>query len=89
MEFKWRIFYTKNAQDDFLMLSREVQQRIAKKIQFFSAASNPLKFADALHDKYLGSFRFRIGDYRIIFDANSVKKERNYYIEDRQTGSGI
>lgn len=30
--------------------------------------SDPLKHAEKLTDSQLGSYRFRVGDYRIIFD---------------------
>jgi len=32
---------------------------------------NPLQYAESLTDPELGSYRFRIGDYRVIFDIES------------------
>ncbi|CAI4029947.1 hypothetical protein DNFV4_00367 [Nitrospira tepida] len=34
---------------------------------------NPLAHAESLKDSDLGSYRFRIGDYRIIFDLQGKK----------------
>ena len=52
-------------------LSRIVQRRMVIKLDFYAASSDPLKFAESLKDKSLGDYRFRIGDYRIIFDVES------------------
>ena len=50
-------------------LSRSIQKRIIKKLDFYCAQENPLKFAELLVDKRLGSYRFRIGDYRVVCDV--------------------
>lgn len=49
-------------------LPREIQQRIVKKLDFYCQTGNPLAFADKLTDEKLGGFRFRIGDWRVVFD---------------------
>jgi mRNA interferase RelE/StbE len=64
------IFWTQNATRDLKQLPFVAQKRIAAKMRFFASQKNPLKFAKPLHGSYLGSFRFRIGDYRIIIDVN-------------------
>ncbi|MBN2197658.1 type II toxin-antitoxin system RelE/ParE family toxin [Candidatus Wolfebacteria bacterium] len=38
------------------------------KLDFFTKSKNFFSFAETLQYKKLGSFRFRIGDYRVIFD---------------------
>ena len=40
------------------------------KLRFFLLQNNPLRFADRLLDPSVGEWRFRIGDYRTIFDAD-------------------
>lgn len=52
-------------------LPKIVQRRLVAKLEFYVASSDPLKFAESLKDKSLGDYRFRIGDYRIIFDVES------------------
>lgn len=71
----WVFLYTKKAEKDLISLSKDNQKRIANKMKFFASSDNPLKFAEPLKDKLLGSYRFRIGNYRIIFDINRNKKE--------------
>jgi len=50
-----------------------VRKRIIKKLDYFVLATNPLNFAEPIYDRSLGSYRFRIGDYRIIFDIDNHK----------------
>ncbi len=40
-----------------------------------TASPNPLRFAETLHNFDFGTYRFRVDDYRIIFDVeNNVAK---------------
>ena len=71
----WDFSYTKKAERDLVSLPKNIQRRIAKKMRFFSNTDNPLRFAEQIKDKLLGDYRFRIGEYRIIFDVNQNKKE--------------
>ena len=61
--------YTHKAAEDFKGLSRDTQERIAKKMRFYASQQKPLKFAKRLVDPREGEFRFRVGDYRIFFDS--------------------
>ena len=54
---------------DLKKLPKMVQKRIIKKLDFYISSPNPLAFADHLINFEIGSFRFRIGDYRVIFDV--------------------
>lgn len=49
-------------------LPPEVQLRIIKKVKYFCQI-NPMVYADRLTNRDLGQYRFRIGDYRVIFDV--------------------
>ena len=64
MSFK--LVYTRNALEDIRVLDRVVQKRLAKKLEAF--ANDPLARSKKIHNVQLGSYRFRVGDYRIIFD---------------------
>jgi mRNA interferase RelE/StbE len=46
---------------------RQCQKRIGTTLLLFK--ENPLQYAERLTDPELGGYRFRIGDYRIIFDV--------------------
>jgi mRNA interferase RelE/StbE len=51
-------------------LPKDVQVRIITKLDFFVEQENPLQFAEYLINSDIGSYRFRIGDYRVIFDVD-------------------
>lgn len=67
-----RYVLTPSAISSLKKLSVADRKRIFEKLDFFFATENPLSFAKHLHESELGSYRFRIGDFRIIFD---VKKD--------------
>jgi len=54
-------------------LPREIQKRIIKKLDFFVESGEPLSFAENLVNFEIGQYRFRIGDYRVIFDLDDER----------------
>lgn len=65
-----QIIYTEPAVDDLERLPRTIAQRIAKKVKWFAEQAKPLQFAKALQNTDFGQYRFRVGDYRVIFDVD-------------------
>jgi mRNA interferase RelE/StbE len=51
---------------DIERLEPTIKRRIGQKLMSF--LEEPLKHAEKITDPEVGSFRFRIGDYRVIFD---------------------
>lgn len=66
----YEYYFTPQALRQIKKLPRQIQKRIIRKLDFF-CREDPLKFADFLTDPRLGGYRFRIGDYRVIFDKES------------------
>ena len=62
----YRLVYTRRAIKDIQKLEQFVKIRIGKALLRFEA--DPLSHATGLTNTDLGTYRFRIGDYRIIFD---------------------
>jgi len=60
---------TDNAGENLRRFPVDVQKRIFLKLVFYSHVRDPLAFAQRIHDHPLGSYRFRIGDYRALFDV--------------------
>lgn len=54
-------------------LPPRIRKRILEKLKFYSLQENPLRFAEKLKDQRFGEYRFRIGDYRALFDLKSRK----------------
>lgn len=62
--------FKEKAAKEINKLSPQIRRRILEKLKFYSLQDNPFKFADRLKDYKFGEYRFRIGDYRIIFDTD-------------------
>ena len=67
----YRIEFLKTAQKELLKLSKEVQQRIAVKIDSLVAEPYPLDTKKLKNSDSL--FRVRVGDYRIIYRIEEKK----------------
>jgi len=63
---KYRLAYTHRAVRDIRGLEENVKKRIGKALKRY--VEEPLKYASKLTDPALGTYRFRIGDYRVVFD---------------------
>ena len=63
---KYELVYTRRAERDIAKLEPQVKNRIGKTLLRYR--EEPLKFAEKLTDPIIGEYRFRIGDYRVIFD---------------------
>ncbi len=62
----YRLVYTQKAVRDIGRLDAGVKNRIGTTLLRFK--DNPLQYAECLTNSDLGGYRFRIGDYRVIFD---------------------
>ncbi|MBW2610406.1 MAG: type II toxin-antitoxin system RelE/ParE family toxin [Deltaproteobacteria bacterium] len=63
---KFNLAYTQRAIRDVRKLEPPIKLRIGKALLRFQ--EDPMKYAEKIADPKLGSYRFRIGDYRVIFD---------------------
>jgi len=61
MEF----LFTPTAQEHFAKLSLQMRKRISTKLRFYARQPDPLQFAEPLSGSH--NYRFRVGDYRVIF----------------------
>lgn len=68
---KFKLFYTKTAVKDIQKLDQVVKKKIKKKIELFS--KKPLFYARKLIKSSLGSYRWRVGSYRVVFDIERDK----------------
>jgi len=63
---KYNLVYTNRADKDIQKLPPEIKKRIGKTLLRYQ--QDPHRYAETLKDPKLGTYRFRIGDYRVIFD---------------------
>lgn len=81
---KYKVVFKPTALKDLKKLPKTLQRRIKEKLEFYLAQTEPLDYAVQLvGNKKSGEYRFRVGDYRIVFD-----KQHNtliiLYIEHRR-----
>ena len=65
------VFYTRKSAKQLKSLPHSIQKRIVEKMRFYANQNNSLKFAEHLSDRREGEFRFRVGNYRLIFDVRA------------------
>ena len=63
---KYKLVYTRRADRDIRSLDPGIRERLGKSLLRYSV--DPLKYAEKLTNSSLGDYRFRVGDYRVIFD---------------------
>lgn len=68
---RYKLLITEKAKNDFFALQKDLQKRIADKLRFFISSKDPMQYAKKLKDSRFGTYRFRIGDYRVLFDLDN------------------
>ena len=63
----YKVVYTKASQKDLNSLDSSIAQRILEKTNEYSKPNRPLLKAKKLKAFELNTYRFRVGDYRVIF----------------------
>jgi len=64
----YTLLYTKTAVKDIEKLDKVAKKRLKKKLEEYQ--KDPIKYAKKLTDPRLGTYRWRIGNYRIVFDID-------------------
>lgn len=73
MSTAYTIVFKETARKDIQKLPPLLQRRIAKKLAYYISQPNPLENAVALRNPARGgSYRFRVGNYRVVFDIEGV-----------------
>ncbi|HEX4774141.1 MAG TPA: type II toxin-antitoxin system RelE/ParE family toxin [Candidatus Saccharimonadales bacterium] len=83
---RYRMVFAGTSKKDIDKLDRVTRQRVAKKLQYFLDQDDTLSYARQLVHSNIGSYRFRVGHYRIVFDVDgdtiqvvSVKHRKDVY----------
>lgn len=67
----YQLIYTKSASKDIQKLDAVAKRKIKNKIETY--AQKPLAYAKKLANSQLGDYRWRIGNYRTVFDIEGKK----------------
>ncbi|MBN1832698.1 MAG: type II toxin-antitoxin system RelE/ParE family toxin [Deltaproteobacteria bacterium] len=62
----YSLIYTQRAIKDIRKLDADVRRRIGRTLKRYE--EDPIKFSSKLTDPRMGTYRFRVGDYRVVFD---------------------
>jgi mRNA-degrading endonuclease RelE of RelBE toxin-antitoxin system len=62
------VVYTRTAKKDLHALGTKEAVKVASKIDFYSKQENPLKYSRKLRPPFDNLYRFRIGEYRAVFE---------------------
>ncbi len=80
-----QIIYSAKASNELSDFPAQIQVRISQKMSLYSQQPNPIKFAKPISGTEL--FRFRIGDYRVLFKVSNniifvvtIKKRDKAYL---------
>ncbi|MFI5240464.1 MAG: type II toxin-antitoxin system RelE/ParE family toxin [Candidatus Saccharimonadia bacterium] len=66
---KYQLKYKKPALKQIQKLSPQIRKRLKSKLEWFIAQADPLEFCEPLTKPTDAEYRFRVGDYRILFDV--------------------
>ncbi|MBI2600505.1 type II toxin-antitoxin system RelE/ParE family toxin [Candidatus Daviesbacteria bacterium] len=64
----FKVRFKATADKKLSKLPKNIQIRIIHKLEFFVQSSDPLLYAEPLTNLKIGTYRFRIGNYRVVFD---------------------
>ncbi|MCL4551791.1 MAG: type II toxin-antitoxin system RelE/ParE family toxin [Bacteroidetes bacterium] len=67
----YKILFTQRAVKDFSKLNPETKTFLKEKIKDYS--QNPFQHSKKMKDSRIGKYRFRMGDYRVVFDIDEDK----------------
>ena len=63
--------YTAKALKDLQSLEKDTAQRIVEKVKVYSEDDNFLSRAKVLTGSLSGMYRYRVGDYRVLFEVEA------------------
>lgn len=66
---RYKLKYKTQAVKDIRKLTPQVRERLKVKLEYFVASPNPLKLARALTKPADAQYRYRVGNYRVLFDV--------------------
>ena len=62
----YTLVFTRRAEKDIKKLDPSIKKRLGKAL--LRLRENPKQLSEQLTDPRIGTYRFRMGDYRVIFD---------------------
>lgn len=70
---RYQLLYKKPALKAIQKLPPQIKKRLKAKLEWFSEQIDPLSFAAPLTKPADAQYRFRVGNYRVLFDVEGQK----------------
>ena len=70
---KYTLVYKKPAAKEISKLPDHIKKRLKAKLEWFIDQDNPLEFAQPLTKPADAQYRFRVGNFRLLFDVEDNK----------------
>lgn len=71
----YKMIYKDSALEDLDNLEKSIAKRIVKKLDYYLKLKDPLKQSKKLKGFKVDTYRFRVGDYRVIFRIDEKTKK--------------
>lgn len=69
----YQLLYKRPAIKEIQKLSPQVRKRLKLKLEWFASQEDPREFSKPLTKPVDAQYRFRVGNYRILFDIEDQK----------------
>jgi mRNA interferase RelE/StbE len=79
----WNIVFTIEAKDDLDRLDKQIKKRVIEKILWLRDNLDQI-IPLPLTGRWQGFFKLRIGDWRIIYETENLKKQITIHMIDRR-----
>ena len=79
----WRVEFSENAEDDLAALDRPIRRRVIDGLEWLSNNFDNI-VPIPLGGRWKEFFKFRVGDWRVVYEINSVEQTLIvHYIDHR------
>ena len=68
MNAKYEVVFSSDFDKAYKKLDRQIRQRVLRKLYGLTSLENPADVCKPLTGSYIGLWRVRVGDYRVIVD---------------------
>ncbi len=79
----WKIRYTDNTFTFLEAIDRPIRHQIINRLEWFVGHFDEL-YPDALHEEWKGFYKFRIGDWRVVYNYETSKRLITVHHIDRR-----
>jgi mRNA interferase RelE/StbE len=67
----YRLIFTSKSVKQLKKIGPPFKYIILQKLEYYASLPDPLTHAKRLKDREVGEYRFRVGDWRILFDVEN------------------